>query len=284
MRILLIGDIVGKPGRRIVVQALAGLRKRESLDLVIANAENSADGSGITPAIYRELINAGVDCITLGDHIYRRREINTVLDSEPNIVKPANYPAAAPGKSWAVVQSASGVPVFVTSLMGRVFMRPVDCPWTAADQVLTLKPAEVKVAIVDFHAEATSDKQLMGRYLDGRVSAVLGTHTHVPTADEHVQANGTAFQCDVGMTGPHDSILGRKVECVLETTLTFNPTHFEVATKDVRINGAIVDVDPLTGCALSIRRLCVREDELPALKQLVTTDQASLSNRGPLIL
>ncbi len=284
MRILLIGDIVGKPGRRIVAQALPGLRKREALDFVIANAENSADGSGVTPSIYREMINAGVDCITLGDHIYRRREINSVLESESNIVKPANYPAAAPGKSWTVVNSAAGVPVFVASLMGRVFMRPVDCPWTAADRILKEKPAEAKVAIIDFHAEATSDMQLMGRYLDGRVSAVLGTHTHVPTADEHVQSGGTAFQCDVGMTGPHDSILGRKVECVLETTLTFNPTHFDVATGDVRINGAIIDIDAETGKATAIRRLCVREEEVPALRQLADAGKQSLTGQGPLIL
>ena len=268
----------------MVVQTLPGLRKREGLDFVIANAENAADGSGITPSIHRELIAAGVDCITLGDHIYRRREINSVLESESNIVKPANFPLTAPGKSWTVVNSVGGVPVFVASLLGRVFMRPVDCPWTAADRILAERPAEAKVAIVDFHAEATSDMQLMGRYLDGRVSAVLGTHTHVPTADEHVQKNGTAFQCDVGMTGPHDSILGRKVECVLETTLTFNPTHFDVATGDVRINGTIVDVDPETGKATAIRRLCVREDEIPALRQLGDAGKQSLSSQGPLIL
>jgi metallophosphoesterase (TIGR00282 family) len=282
MRFLLIGDIVGKPGRKIVCGALKGLRVREGLDLVVANAENAADGSGITPAIYRELTGAGVDCITLGDHIYRRREINTVLESESNIVKPANYPATAPGKSWAIVNAADGTPVFVVSLMGRVFMRPVDCPWTAADRVLAEKPDHVKVVVVDFHAEATSDKQLMGRYLDGRASAVLGTHTHVATADEQILPGRTAFQCDIGMTGPHDSILGRKVDCVLETTLTFNPTHFDVATGDVRLSGTIVDVDPATGRATSIRRLVVREEEIAALKQLV--EPAKSLPAGPLIL
>jgi metallophosphoesterase (TIGR00282 family) len=268
MRILLIGDIVGKPGRRMVTQTLTGLRKREGLDLVIANAENAADGSGITPSIHRELIAAGVDCITLGDHIYRRREIRGVMESEPNIVKPANFPASAPGKTHAVVRTAAGVPVLVFSLLGRVFMRPVDCPWTAADRVLAEKPADVKVAILDFHGEATSDKQLMGRYLDGKVSAVLGTHTHVATADEQILPGGTAFQCDVGMTGPHDSILGRRVDCVMETTLTFNPTHFDVATGDVRLCGSIVEVDPATGKAIGIRRIVVREDEVASLKLL----------------
>jgi len=265
MRILLIGDIVGKPGVKMVTQSLVGLRQREGLDLVIANAENSADGSGIAPSIYKKLIAAGVDCITLGDHIYRRSEICTVLNDESNIVKPANYPPKAPGKTWAVVKSAAGVQVAVFSLMGRVFMRPVDCPFAAADRVLAEIPAEVKVRVLDLHAEATSDKQLMGRYLDGRVSAVLGTHTHVTTADEQILPGGTAFQCDVGMTGPHDSILGRRYDRVLETTITFQPTQFDVATGDVRLCGTIVDIDETTGRATAIRRLVVRENELPGL-------------------
>ena len=268
MRILLIGDIVGKPGVKMVTQSLAGLRQREGLDLVIANAENSADGSGIAPSIHKKLVAAGVDCITLGDHIYRRSEICTVLNDESNIVKPANYPPKAPGKTWAVVKSAAGVQVAVFSLMGRVFMRPVDCPFAAADRVLAEIPAEVKVRVLDLHAEATSDKQLMGRYLDGRVSAVLGTHTHVTTADEQILPGGTAFQCDVGMTGPHDSILGRRYDRVLETTITFQPTQFDVATGDVRLCGTIVDIDETTGRANAIRRLVVRENELPGLNPL----------------
>lgn len=261
MRLLLIGDIVGKPGRQIVVRAVRSLVEREGLDLVVANAENAAGGSGLTPANYQELISAGVDCVTLGDHIYRRREIVSVLESKPNIVKPANFPADSPGREFAIVKSRSGVDVAVISLLGRVFMRPVDCPWAAADRVLAMLPPEVKVILVDFHAEATSDKQLMGRHLEGRVSAVLGTHTHVPTADECILPGGTAFQCDVGMTGPFDSILGRRVDRVLESTLTFNPTHFEVATGDVRLLGSIVDVDPLTGRATGIRRVSVTQAE-----------------------
>jgi metallophosphoesterase (TIGR00282 family) len=261
VRLLLIGDIVGKPGRQIVVHALPELIRREEIDLVVANGENAAAGSGITPANYAELIAAGVDCVTLGDHIYRRREIMSVLQSQSNIVKPANFPVTAPGRPWTVVTSRSGVPVAVVSLLGRVFMRPVDCPWTAADRVFGEIPPEVKVVLVDFHAEATSDMQLMGRYLDGRASAVLGTHTHVATADEQIFPGGTAFQCDVGMTGPHDSILGRRVDAVTEATLTFNPTHFEVATGDVRLNGTLVDVDPATGRATAIRRLSVGEAE-----------------------
>jgi 2',3'-cyclic-nucleotide 2'-phosphodiesterase len=265
VRLLLIGDIVGKPGRSIVTRAVRALVESEQLDLVVANAENCAGGSGLTPANYQELISSGVDCITLGDHIYRRREIVPVLESQPNIVKPANFPETAPGKEYAIVQARNGVQVAVISLLGRVFMRPVDCPWTAADRVLQLLPPSVKVVLIDFHAEATSDMQLMGRYLDGRVSAVLGTHTHVPTADEQILPKGTAFQCDVGMTGPHDSILGRRVDRVLESTMTFNPTHFEVANGDVRLNGSIVDVDETTGRARSIRRLAITQHDADQL-------------------
>ena len=266
MRILFIGDIVGKPGRKIVAQALPGLRKRENLDLVIANAENAADGSGITPKIYRDLLVAGVDCIILGDHIYRRFEIANVLETETNIVKPANYPDEAPGRTWAIVEAANGVSVAVISVMGRVYMRPVDCPFKALDRVLAEIPADVKVRFVDIHAEATSDKQAIGRYLDGRVSAALGTHTHVPTADEQIFPGGTAFQCDVGMTGPYESILGRKIDRVTHATVTFRPTPFQVATDDRRIGGAIVDVDPETGKATSINRVMIDEQEAADLQ------------------
>jgi metallophosphoesterase (TIGR00282 family) len=262
------GDIVGKPGRRIVAQALPGLRQRENLDLVIANAENAADGSGITPKIYRELLAAGIDCITLGDHIYRRFEITNVLESETNIVKPVNYPDEAPGRSWALVKAANGVSVAVISVMGRVYMRPVDCPFKALDRVLAEIPAEVRVRIVDIHAEATSDKQVIGRYLDGRVSAALGTHTHVPTADEQIFPGGTAFQCDVGMTGPYESILGRKIDRVTHATITFRPTPFQVATDDRRIGGAIVDVDPDSGTATAIKRVMIDEQEAAELQAL----------------
>ena len=268
MRILFIGDIVGKPGRQIVIQSLAGLREREQLDFVIANAENADGGSGLAPSSYRALIEAGVDAITLGDHIYRRFEIADVLKSQSNIVKPANYPPEAPGKPWTVVQAKDGTSVAVVSLLGRVFMKPVDCPYHAADRVFAEIPDEVKVRFVDFHAEATSDMQLMGRYLDGRVSAVLGTHTHVPTADEEIFPGGTAFQCDVGMTGPHDSILGRQVDRVQTATVTFQPSFFQVATGDVRLNGAVFDVDVASGKATAIRRLVVRKSEVVELEKL----------------
>ena len=203
------------------------------------------------------MLAAGVDCITLGDHIYKRREILPTLEQQTNIVKPANFPARSPGREMAMVTARDGTKVAVISLLGRVFMRPVDCPWTAVDRVLAKLPNDVKVIFVDFHAEATSDKQVMGRYLDGRVSACLGTHTHVPTADEEIFPKGTAFQCDVGMTGPYLSILGREVNRVMETTLSFNPTQFDVATDDIRLCGSIVDIDSATGKAKEIRRLRV---------------------------
>jgi len=259
MRLLMIGDIVGRPGRRVLQRHLRDIRLAERLDAVIANAENSADGSGITPSIYFDLIAAGVDCVTLGDHIYRRREIYPVLREQPRVVRPANFPDSAPGRPWTVVQTAAGVSIAVISLLGRVFMRPCDCPFTCAERILAEIPADVKVRVVDFHAEATSDKQLMGRVLDGRVTAVLGTHTHVPTADEQILPGGTAFQCDVGMTGPHDSILGRRIDRVRETTITFVPSEFEVATGDVRVNGAIVTLEPDTGRATAIERFVFRE-------------------------
>lgn len=259
MRLLFIGDIVGKPGRAIVGRVLRPLVAAEGIDLVIANAENSAGGSGLTPANYRELCQAGVNAFTLGDHVYRRREIYKVLESESNIVRPANLPDEAVGARWAMVDTAGGVTVAFCCLLGRLFMNPIDSPWRAADAVLAEIPADVKVRFVDFHAEATSEMQQMGRYLDGRVSAVLGTHTHVATADECLLPGGTAFQCDVGMTGPHESIIGRRIDRVLESTLTALPLPFDVATEDLRLNGAIVDIDESTGHATAIRRVCVDE-------------------------
>ncbi len=279
MNILLIGDIVGKPGKKIVQAALPGLRVQESIDLVVANAENAAGGSGLTPKIFDELLAAGVDCVTMGDHIYRRREIDSVLRREQNIVKPANYPRTAPGRDWAVVRGSNGVEVAVFSLLGRLFMRPVDCPWTRADELLQEIPSSIRVRVLDFHAEATSEKQLMARYLDGRVSAVLGTHTHVPTADEQILPHGTAFQSDVGMTGPFDSILGRDIQRVMHTTITFRPTYFQVARDDVRLGATLVTVDPESGKATGIRRVTVRDAEVPQLETLATSPPPSEPTR-----
>ena len=254
VRIVHIGDVVGKPGMTIVCSMIEMLRK-QSCDLIIVNAENAAEGAGLTVKQYEQLVSAGVDAITLGDHIYKKREIQEILSTRKNIVKPANFPAKAPGKTFCVVETQAGIPVAVISLLGRVFMRPVNCPFEAVEQVLEKIPAEVRIRCIDLHAEATSDKQAMGYFLDGRVSSVLGTHTHVTTADEQILPNGTAFQCDIGMTGPYKSILGREIQPVLKTTLTFDPNTFHVATEDVRLAATWVDVDPETGLAKAIGRL-----------------------------
>lgn len=271
MRLLFIGDIVGRPGRDIIKRALPGLLRREKIDLVIANAENAAAGSGITPKIYHELIAAGIDAITLGDHVYRRREIMPTLEIEDNIVRPGNLPAEATGRQWAVVKARDGTAVGFFCLLGQLFMKPVDTPWRAADRVLAEIPHDVKIRFLDFHVEATSEAQLMGRYLDGRVAAVLGTHTHVPTADATILPGGTAFQCDVGMTGPYESILGRRIDRVLQTTLTSLPTQFDVATGDKRLCGTIVDADPATGLASRVAPICIREKDLKELEAVASS-------------
>lgn len=255
VRWLHIGDIVGKPGRQIVVQKIQELKERYDLELVTANAENAAAGSGLNQAIYNELTQAGVDCLTMGDHTFKRREIIPVLEKEPRIVRPANYPTEAPGKGFTLIEAGLGIRCAVVNLQGRVFMQPIDCPFHAADKILRQLPSDVKVILIDFHAEATSDKQILGRYLDGRVTAVLGTHTHVATADEQIFPKGTAFQCDVGMTGSMQSIIGRRIDRVLETTLTARPTIYDVAEDAVELHGTIVDFHPLTGKATAIERL-----------------------------
>ncbi|HTU19169.1 MAG TPA: TIGR00282 family metallophosphoesterase [Gemmataceae bacterium] len=265
MRILFIGDIVGSPGVTFVRRALPVLIAREGIDLVIANAENAANGTGLTPSLYRRLREAGVDLVTLGDHIYKKAEIIATLEKDDHICKPANFPPDAPGREFALATARDGTSVAVFCLLGRTFMRSVDCPFRAADRVLAALAGQTRCIVVDVHAEATADKYLLGHHLKGRVSAVLGTHTHVPTADEQILPGGTAFISDVGMTGPYDSILGRRIDRVMSTTITFVPSPFDVATGDVRLGGAVVDVDPATGQSQSIRRLMLTEAQLDAL-------------------
>ena len=259
LRVLFVGDVVGKPGVEMVCSSIPVLREQHNLDLVIVNGENAEDGSGITKAIFRRLMEHGVDGVTLGDHIYRKREIIQVLESDAPVVRPANYPPEAPGREWMCLTTSGGLKFCVVSLMGRVFMKPVDCPFHAADRIWPQLPADRCGVLVDFHAEATSDKQLMGRYLDGRASAVLGTHTHVTTADEQIFPGGTAFQCDVGMTGPHNGIIGRRYDRVMETTLTQRPTSFNVAKGDNRLSATLVVVDAATQKAKTIERIKVDE-------------------------
>ena len=265
LKILFIGDVVGSPGRKIVGQVLPRLIHRWDLGLVVCNAENSAGGSGMTVKCYEDLLEAGVDVFTMGDHVYRKDEIFGLFEKTDRILRPANFPSDAPGAEVALVQAKDGTTVAVFYLLGRTFMKPVDCPFRAADRVLGRIARNANVVIVDFHAEATSDKQLLGRYLAGRVSAVLGTHTHVPTADEQILPGATAYQTDVGMTGPHDSILGRRYDRVLSSTLTAVPHYFDVATGDVRLNGALLEIDPDNGHALAITRVSINQDEAQRL-------------------
>jgi len=265
MKILFLGDIVGPPGVTFVKRALPALVAHEIIDLVIANAENASNGAGMTPGVYRQLRQAGIDLVTMGDHIYKRQEIVALLEKDERICKPANFPEDAPGHVFALAPARDGTSVAVLSLLGRTFMRPVDCPFRAADRVLKTLEGQARCIIVDMHAEATADKYLMAHHLKGRVSAVLGTHTHVQTADEQILSPGTAFISDVGMTGPYDSILGRRIDRVLSTAVTFVPSAFDVASGDPRLAGAIVEVESATGKALSIRRLMVDEAGLAVL-------------------
>jgi 2',3'-cyclic-nucleotide 2'-phosphodiesterase len=265
MKVLFIGDVVGAPGRKIVGQALPRLIPRWGLGLVVCNAENAAGGSGLTVKCYEELLEAGVDVMTMGDHVYRKDEIFQVFDRTGDVLRPANYPPDSPGPELSLVTSRDGTTIAVFTVVGRTFMKPVDCPFRASDRILERIGGDARVVIVDIHAEATSEKQLLGRYLDGRVSAALGTHTHVSTADEQILKRGTAYQTDVGMTGPHDSILGRRYDRVLSATLTCVPAYFDVASGDPRLNGALLTIDPLTGRALSISRVSFNQDDTQRL-------------------
>ncbi|WZO99709.1 TIGR00282 family metallophosphoesterase [Isosphaeraceae bacterium EP7] len=261
LNILMIGDVVGGPGRKLVSQLVPRLIRRWNLGLVVCNSENSAGGSGLTTSCYEEIVESGVDVITMGDHIYRKDDIYALIDRDPRILKPANYPEESPGSEYFITKARDGTPVAAFSLMGRTFMKPVDDPFRAANRVLDKIGTQTKVILVDHHAEATSDKQLMGRHLDGRVSAVMGTHTHVATADEQILKGGTAYQTDLGMTGPYDSILGRRVDRVMTSTMTLMPNHFDVATGDPRLCGAYIEIDPATGKATSIRRVSIDQAE-----------------------
>ncbi|MEN8254932.1 MAG: TIGR00282 family metallophosphoesterase [Verrucomicrobiota bacterium] len=258
MRVLLVGDIVGKPGRNVFVQVVNRLKDEGAVDFVIANGENAAAGRGPTPEIANALLNAGADVVTLGDHAWDAKEMVAGIDLEERIIRPANLPKDAPGKGMVRVETPEGE-ITVLQLVGRVFMQPsYDCPFQVADRMLKGALAEEKVVFVDFHGEASSERMAMGRYLDGRVSAVFGTHTHCQTSDETVFPNGTAYITDLGMTGPKDSILGREVEPVVKKFITGVPQKFNVAKGDPTLEGAIVDVDMKTGKANSIERLRIQ--------------------------
>jgi hypothetical protein len=261
MRILFIGDIVGSPGRRAVNKLLPGLKEEHSLDFVIANAENASGGSGIIPKVADELFDSGVDVLTSGDHIWKRKEIYELINHEKRILRPINYPSLAPGKGSNVFKTQSGVKVGVINVNGRVFMDALECPFKTTLAAQKELSQETKIIIVDVHAEATSEKVALGWYLDGKVSAVLGTHTHIQTADERILPFGTAYLTDVGMCGPYDSVIGRNVDNVLERFLTNLPVRFEVADKNIKLCAAVIDVDEKTGRANSITRIQEGLDE-----------------------
>ena len=255
MKLLFIGDIVGKPGRKAVRYFLPRLRETLGLDFIVANGENSAGGSGITPATASEIFEAGVDVITCGDHLWDQREVVSLLNNEPRFVRPKNYPEGTPGQGFCVQQIGGLPPIGVLNLQGQTFMKPIENPFYAADAAVDELREQTPIILVDMHAETTSEKIAMGRFLDGRVSAVIGTHTHVQTADEHIFPGGTAFLCDAGCTGPQESILGREIEPIIQRFLTYQPQRFAVASKRVTLNGAVIDIDELSGKATSIERV-----------------------------
>jgi metallophosphoesterase (TIGR00282 family) len=255
LNILFLGDIVGKPGRHAVAALLPRLIHREHLAFVVANCENVAGGAGVDAGSVRELLNAGVDVLTSGNHIWRRREMLEFIQGEPRLLRPANFPPGTPGAGWTSMTTPDGVSVAVVNLIGRVFMDSVDCPFQTVEALLPSVRQRSQVIFVDMHGEASSEKGAMGYFLDGRVSAVVGSHTHVPTADERLLPAGTAFQTDAGMCGPIDSVIGVKAELAIRRFRSHLPTKFEVASGRTVVNGAVVSVDPQTGRASGITRV-----------------------------
>lgn len=263
-KILFLGDIVGKPGMKLLKTHLSQILKTREIDLCIANGENAAGGTGLTFKIADELFRVGVDIITLGDHVWRRRDIVLAMEKTSRIVRPANLPEESKGRGSTVVKSIGGAPVGVIAILGRVYMEPVDCPFKAVQREIERLSGETKIIVVDFHAEATSEKIAMGWHLDGKVTAVIGTHTHVATADERVLPKGTAYITDAGMTGPHRSVIGRKIEPVLKHFTTLEHFRFDVAEGDERINGVVFTADENSGRANSIERFTYNGSFSPA--------------------
>ena len=265
MKLLFIGDIVGKPGREIIRKGLPGLAEQLEADLVIANAENAAAGFGVTKDIGDTLLESGVHVMTSGNHIWAKKEVIEYIATEPRLLRPANYPAGVPGRGSYVAQTSDGRSVGVINVMGRVFMQSIDDPFTIVLKEIEAMRGRTKVIVVDFHAEATSEKVAMGWHLDGKVTLVVGTHTHVQTADERVLPNGTAYITDAGMTGPHDSIIGMEREPSLARFLNGMPARYEPATGNPRLNGVVIEADDKTGRALSINRVSYSEKDLAAI-------------------
>lgn len=260
MKLLFIGDIFASAGRRLVSDHLKDIVEVNGIDLAIANAENSAGGFGVTPQIAEELFAMGLDVLTSGNHIWDKREVYDYLKRQTRLLRPANYVNGVPGEGMVVVQARNGSQCAIINLQGRVYMPATECPFRKADELLASLPPSVKVRFVDFHAEVTSEKMAMGWHLDGRVSAVVGTHTHVPTADTRILPGGTAYQTDVGMTGPYDSVIGVRRDTIMERFLTSLPVRMEAAKGSPELHSVIVDVDDDTGRARSIRRHSLEGD------------------------
>lgn len=278
IRILALGDFVGRPGRQVVHDQLPALVRDKKIDLVIANAENIAGGSGITPGLFHKVRSYGVDVVTLGDHALRRTDIIPTLGSSERLLRPANLPASTAGRTHTIITTAGGVQVCVFAVLGRIFMNlPADDPFAAADKILRGVPTSCKIKVCDAHAEASSEKIALGHYMDGKASFVFGTHTHVPTADAKILPGGTAFISDVGMCGPYDSVLGRRKDRVLQFMTTAVPTHFEVATGDTRMCGAIAEIDTDTGKAVFIERVEIKGN---ATEQAYDAEDKASGTRG----
>jgi metallophosphoesterase (TIGR00282 family) len=262
IRLLFIGDVVGAPGRGLVRGLLRPFREERGVDFVVANGENAAGGRGLTPAVAAELFAAGVDVLTSGNHIWKNREILSVIDKEPRILRPANYPddPQIPGHGCDVYQVASvGCRIGVLNLQGRVFMDPIECPFRVGHELVEQMRHETPLILVDFHAEATSEKYALLWHLDGQVTAVIGTHTHVPTADEMVTPSGTAYQSDAGMTGPFDGVLGVRKDVILHGMITHLPVRHELAEGDLRLCGLLIEADASSGRARNVERVCLRK-------------------------
>ena len=257
MKILFIGDIVGEPGRRAIQKLVPRLRQELALDVVIANGENAAGGSGITERTAAEIFTAGVDVITSGDHLWDQKEVTSLMQKEPHFLRPLNYPPETVGHGSTVLSLPHLPSVGVMNLQGRTYMAALENPFACAQSEVTRLRAMTSIIVVDFHAEATSEKIALARFLDGQVSAVVGTHTHVQTADEQIFPNGTAFLCDAGFTGPHESVLGREIEPVIKRFLTYEPQRFPVASERIKLQGAVITVDHHTGMATAIERISI---------------------------
>lgn len=257
LRVLFIGDVVGRAGRRALHLCISEIKKGGNINCIIANGENAAGGMGITPPIAREFFDSGVDVITTGNHVWQQKDVKEILEIEPRLLRPANFPEGVglPGKGAGIYTITDGLPVGVLNLIGRVFIRNYDCPFRIGQREIEKMRKQTPIIIIDFHAETTSEKQAMLHFLDGQVSAIVGTHTHVQTADEHVTAKGTAFISDAGMTGPHDSVIGMKKDAAIESMLKQIPARFTAAKGNVRLSGVIIDIDPLTGKARTITRI-----------------------------